>query len=554
MSNEDASLLTQSPYFEHINTNYIPTDTQVADIRVHLEPHEAELIRLESLIEQLTLQRNRVRDYILPHRALISHPRRLPPEILEEMFVQCLPTGARRSAVSAMEAPLLLGRICSSWRSIAFGMPRLWTSLHIPLDFFAFNETKETALMNWLERSLPLPLSVSTIMTDVRTHASEHRRLLQNLFQSSARFASLRLMGISAEEFVRISESSAPLLENIEIVFSTPLSDLSGPSLLSSPLLRTMKTSRIVIEAPNPMKLVHTESVPGPWILDHTETPAWNHITHLTLVPSSGSGWQREDVSPRIAHALISGCPNLLHLELPLEHRHWDAAAWAPTARLVTPLESLIIRDPPIAVPCFATLLQRLEMPHLRVLALPSSSFVAAAHESVPDVFFDLARYSPLLSSLSLGIHDFTSRSFLDAAFPLLSALTIRNYCIHNEDDAVMLAAFDALTPRIGGGSEPFAFADLSRLEIVGIISVEDPKLSDLIASHVTCESNLRHLELVVHEHPPRVVDNLVHTQSSLEVVVQYKPFQRKYTAFDGIDTRPAIERHGGGAVMPEVA
>ncbi|KAK6980738.1 hypothetical protein R3P38DRAFT_3411136 [Favolaschia claudopus] len=544
MSNEDASLLTQSPYFQHINTNYVPTDTEVADIRAHLEPHEAELLRLESLIEQLTLQRNRVREYILPHRALISHPRRLPAEILEEIFIQCLPTGTRRSAMSAMEAPLLLGRICSSWRSIAFGMPRLWTSLHIPLDSFAFNETRETALMNWLERSLPLPLSVSAIMTDVRTHASEHRRLLQNLFQSSARFASLRLMGISAEEFARISESSAPLLENIEIVFSTPLSDISGPSLLSSPLLRTMKTSSIVIEASNPMKLVHTENVP--WILDHTETSTWNHITHLTLVPSSNYGWQREDVSPRIAHRLISGCPNLRHLELPLEHRHWDAAAWAPTARLVTPLESLVIRDPPIAIPCFATLLQRLEMPHLRVLDLPSSNFVAAEHESVPDVFSDLARYSPLLSSLSLGIHDFASPSFLDAAFSLLSTLTIRNYCIHNEDDAVMVAAFNALTPRRSG--EAYAFAELSRLQIVGIVSVEDPKLSELIANHTTCESNLRHLELIIHDHPPRAVANVVHTQySSLDVVVQYKPFQRKYTAFDGIDARPAIERHGGG-------
>ncbi|KAK7006408.1 hypothetical protein R3P38DRAFT_3282712 [Favolaschia claudopus] len=546
MSSEDASLLTQSPYFQHINTNYIPTDTEAADIRAHLEPHEAELLRLESLIEQLALQRNRVRDYILPHKALISHPRRLPPEILEEIFIQCLPTGTRRSAMSATEAPLLLGRICSSWRSIAFGMPRLWTSLHIPLDFFAFNESKETALMNWLERSLPLPLSLSATMTDVRTHASEHRRLVQNLFQSSARFGSLRLMGISAEEFARISESSAPLLEHIEIVFSTPLSDVSGPTLLSSTLLRTMKHSRIVIEAPNPMKLVDTEGLP--WILDHTETLTWNHITHLTLVPSSGSGWQREDVSPRIAHRLISGCPNLLHLELPLEHRHWDDAAWAPTGRLVTPLESLIIRDPPIAIPCFATLLQRLEMPHLRVLDLPSSNFVAAAHESAPNVFSDLARYSPLLSSLSLGIHDFASRSFLDAAFPLLSTLTIRNYCIHNEDDAVMVAAFNALTPRLSG--EPFAFADLSRLEIVGLISVEDPKLSDLIANHITCETNLRHLQLIVHDHPPRAA-NAVRMQCSrdgaLDVVVQYKPFQRKYTAFDGIDARPAIERHGGG-------
>ncbi|KAF8975690.1 hypothetical protein BDQ17DRAFT_243512 [Cyathus striatus] len=35
--------------------------------------------------------------------------------------------------MSAMEAPMLLTRICSSWRRIALSTPRIWSAIHIVL-------------------------------------------------------------------------------------------------------------------------------------------------------------------------------------------------------------------------------------------------------------------------------------------------------------------------------------------------------------------------------------------------------------------------------------
>ncbi|KAJ7502688.1 hypothetical protein B0H11DRAFT_1672491, partial [Mycena galericulata] len=86
--------------------------------------------RVESLIRDLTAQRDRVKHHIDPYRALVSHSRRLPQEIVEKIFLACLRTH-RNAAMSPTEAPLLLGHICSAWRSIAFALPRLWSSLHI---------------------------------------------------------------------------------------------------------------------------------------------------------------------------------------------------------------------------------------------------------------------------------------------------------------------------------------------------------------------------------------------------------------------------------------
>ncbi|KAJ6530266.1 hypothetical protein B0H19DRAFT_904173, partial [Mycena capillaripes] len=119
----------ESPFRQHLNTNYAPTDAEIDRIRAHLAPHEAELARLEALIRDLTAQRDRVKDHVDSHRALISHPRRLPQDLIEQIFLACLPTH-RNAVMSPAEAPLLLGHICSAWRSVSFSMPRLWASLH----------------------------------------------------------------------------------------------------------------------------------------------------------------------------------------------------------------------------------------------------------------------------------------------------------------------------------------------------------------------------------------------------------------------------------------
>ncbi|KAF7376929.1 F-box domain-containing protein [Mycena sanguinolenta] len=143
----------QSPFREHFNTNYVPTDTEIERIRAHLVPHDAELARLEALIRELTAQRDRVKEYIEPHRALISHPRRLPQDIIEEIFLRYLPTPHHDAIMSAGEPPLLY---------LARGDPSrspcpVSGLLFILTAFFTSTESKHAAIVNWLERSVPLP-------------------------------------------------------------------------------------------------------------------------------------------------------------------------------------------------------------------------------------------------------------------------------------------------------------------------------------------------------------------------------------------------------------
>ncbi|KAJ7089993.1 hypothetical protein C8R44DRAFT_720358 [Mycena epipterygia] len=153
----------ESPFSEHLYTNYAPTEAEVKLIRAHLVPHEAALAQIESKLRALSAERARLQEHIEAHQALLSYPRRIPQDIVEDIFLSCLPT-QRNATINVAEAPLLLCQICSAWRSVALGMPRLWTTLHIGDG----PPRRWSMVGDWLGRSaaLPLALSLSLNRTD----------------------------------------------------------------------------------------------------------------------------------------------------------------------------------------------------------------------------------------------------------------------------------------------------------------------------------------------------------------------------------------------------
>ncbi|KIK66068.1 hypothetical protein GYMLUDRAFT_158537, partial [Collybiopsis luxurians FD-317 M1] len=129
--------ISDSAFASLIGTNYIPTTSELGilktlltDPELDLSQLEAEISRLQNALDRLFLRKQKIKDYIMAHKALASPVRQLPAEILAEIFVQCLPDFGVRDL---SEAPLVLTRICRDWRRIAFDTPRLWQSLHIYL-------------------------------------------------------------------------------------------------------------------------------------------------------------------------------------------------------------------------------------------------------------------------------------------------------------------------------------------------------------------------------------------------------------------------------------
>ncbi|KAF8210961.1 hypothetical protein K438DRAFT_1808547 [Mycena galopus ATCC 62051] len=71
------------------------------------------------------------------HESSSASIERLPPEILAEIFMFCLPSGRWASyEPNTEEAPWVLAQVCSPWRAIVLSTPQLWQTLDIDLSQF----------------------------------------------------------------------------------------------------------------------------------------------------------------------------------------------------------------------------------------------------------------------------------------------------------------------------------------------------------------------------------------------------------------------------------
>ncbi|KAJ6573528.1 hypothetical protein DFH09DRAFT_868682, partial [Mycena vulgaris] len=102
-----------SPFTSKLGTNYCPSDEEQIEIQTfiteptrRLQRLDDEITELRKAIEKLADERDNLKlsAYVDAHRALISPVRRLPLDIIREIFMACLPTH-RNCGMSAVEAP-----------------------------------------------------------------------------------------------------------------------------------------------------------------------------------------------------------------------------------------------------------------------------------------------------------------------------------------------------------------------------------------------------------------------------------------------------------------
>ncbi|KAJ7149443.1 hypothetical protein C8R43DRAFT_839274, partial [Mycena crocata] len=90
-----------------LRTGYIPSQSETEGTHSDLVSLWKEFGRLDrdALIKDLSAQRDQVKETIESKQALTSPVRRLPHDILEEIFLACLPSH-RHAVMSAREAPM----------------------------------------------------------------------------------------------------------------------------------------------------------------------------------------------------------------------------------------------------------------------------------------------------------------------------------------------------------------------------------------------------------------------------------------------------------------
>ncbi|KAJ7623808.1 hypothetical protein FB45DRAFT_115733 [Roridomyces roridus] len=91
-------------------------DKNITDLRAHLK--------------QLEDERSLLSDSLQKNISITSPLRRMPPEVLAEVFFWTLPEEYKEPA-KIDQSPWVLGHICSRWRTIALSIPFLWSKFYI---------------------------------------------------------------------------------------------------------------------------------------------------------------------------------------------------------------------------------------------------------------------------------------------------------------------------------------------------------------------------------------------------------------------------------------
>ncbi|KAF8072269.1 hypothetical protein FPV67DRAFT_929860 [Lyophyllum atratum] len=241
---------------EKLHSNYVPSLEEVLQIDEYLEDPskrisqvDQTITRLQAEIDLLSRERTQILDKIGPYKALISPMRRLPGEILQEIFVRCLPTH-HNALMDSTEAPLLLGRICSGWRKASRSNPLLWASVHISpvfeLSCAGVDDkwaTLQIAIKEWLERAGHCPLAIS-----LKEHSDGPSPAVMKtvtLFSKRWKHINFVLVDLPTSPVTKLSSHDVPILESISIVDASftdpPHENWTSYDIFKAPFLREVR-------------------------------------------------------------------------------------------------------------------------------------------------------------------------------------------------------------------------------------------------------------------------------------------------------------------------
>ncbi|THV02607.1 hypothetical protein K435DRAFT_716733 [Dendrothele bispora CBS 962.96] len=300
------SILKGNSPFKHVlNTNYSASTEESHSIggmlkesKQVLDGMDKDIVRLRTEMHQRIARRNKLAAIMDAHRALVSPIRRLSPELLSEIFIHCL-SEDHNPVRSINEAPLLLTRICRSWRETALGDPRLWKSLHIHIPYLFSDESitkivaqRSLGMKNWLSKSGKLPISLSFCATyidypchhssDIPARATEPpvysdfmHTMLQPEFFSRWRHLDLKFSSSVLNNWVSLKGQGLSSLRTLKLDFGDDL----YWALPTVERPQDFSLADLISEAPNLRVFSLSNYVRNPYNLPLR----WENLTELTL-------------------------------------------------------------------------------------------------------------------------------------------------------------------------------------------------------------------------------------------------------------------------------
>ncbi|KAJ7235666.1 hypothetical protein C8J57DRAFT_1479432 [Mycena rebaudengoi] len=154
-----------------LTSNQAPTSSERLQIQFRIRSSDVTLAEMDEQIRKLKLQRESTSTLRAAMQAVLSPVRRLPPEILAEIFLLCRNNSlgmGRYSVVDPRQAPLVLGQICSHWRAVSQNTSRLWDRIHVRGAMLAMRDASgRLGTCATRARNHPLDLAIHTLSYSV---------------------------------------------------------------------------------------------------------------------------------------------------------------------------------------------------------------------------------------------------------------------------------------------------------------------------------------------------------------------------------------------------
>ncbi|KAK7443208.1 hypothetical protein VKT23_015805 [Stygiomarasmius scandens] len=185
----------------------------------------------EKRVTELVLQLEERKRVIAILQNLLSPIRRLPPEILSEIFLQyvngrkegpcfrCWSKDKKKNDHFYYDILpiLLLAQICSYWRQTIFAMPSLWCLIQLNIR----RRRPRIQLLNeWLGHSVSLPLDIKVVVETSSAPYRDVEFLLNSLIRVCSRWRTLELdmsFDPGMKNLLRKNPLTLPLLEKLSL-------------------------------------------------------------------------------------------------------------------------------------------------------------------------------------------------------------------------------------------------------------------------------------------------------------------------------------------------
>lgn len=194
-----------------LTTNDTPSDAEAAEIRDALDVMhtrvsklDASIATIEDILSKLRTMRKHTLDHIHRSNITVSVVRRLPADVLGEIFSYTVSDAPRRRTIDG--SPWILGRVCSRWRAISISLPKLWSNINssVPLPILTAH----------LERSSACGLTIRAIYSDTETFAP--------IINCSSRWETVDLqMGVNMLPILERVHGNVPMLRQLKYGDST---------------------------------------------------------------------------------------------------------------------------------------------------------------------------------------------------------------------------------------------------------------------------------------------------------------------------------------------